>query len=61
MLLLVALFLFVMVFVAAWSIIATVRDVRALHRTKRNIVDGDGGAGGVSAAGMTFIGNSMLH
>lgn len=43
------------------SIVLLARDVGRLHHEGRSLTDAPGDAGGVSPAGMTAIGNNVLH
>ena len=49
------------VLVIGFSIGYLVRDLRTLHRGGRSLADAPGEAAGVSAAGMTFIGQNGSH
>ena len=50
--------LLVAVLVSVWLV---GRDLRRLHRTGRSITEAPSDAAGVSAAGLTAIGNNMTH
>jgi hypothetical protein len=55
------LFMVVALFAAWWSVAAVIHDVRALHRREQSLSDAPMSAAGVSAAGMVWAANSMVH
>ena len=51
----------VLLFAVVTSIGLLVRDVGRLHLDGKSLAEKPGDAGGVSPAGMTWVGNSMSH